>query len=108
MGSTLTLNEGIKLDEETLTRIYSNESTILFTGVDGLTLGTTSYTSLTEDDAVLASTYFTNLNSDNYIFIYSGIDNGTLSLVSMNIPEPTSTALSVLGLAALAYRRRRK
>ena len=112
MGSTLTLQEGITLGETTLERIHSlsvGESTTLFSGVDSLTLGNKEYSSITPEDSILASPYFSNLES-NYFLTYTGTDNGTLSITMMSasIPEPTSTALSLLALSALAARRRRK
>ena len=112
MGSTLTLQEGITLGETTLERIHSlsvGESTTLFSGVDSLTLGNKEYSSITTEDSILASPYFSNLES-NYFLTYTGTDNGTLSITMMSasIPEPTSTALSLLALSALAARRRRR
>lgn len=112
MGSTLTLQEGITLGETTLERIHSlsvGESTTLFSGVDNLTLGNKEYSSITTEDSILASPYFSNLES-NYFLTYTGTDNGTLSITMMSasIPEPTSTALSLLALSALAARRRRR
>lgn len=112
MGSTLTLQKGLTLDDTTLGRVHAlsvGESTALFTGVDGLTLDKTTYTSLTENDSMLANPYFTNLNSGNqYVLTYSGTDNGTLSIMAASVPEPTTTTLSLLALSALAMRRRRK
>ena len=111
MGSTLSLSTGITLDDTTLNRVYSlntGESLALFTGVDGLKLGETSYTSISENDEILASPYFTNLNSDQYRLTYTGTDNGTLSILSAAVPEPATATLSLLALAALAARRRRK
>ncbi|MBQ8517361.1 MAG: hypothetical protein IJ498_07265 [Akkermansia sp.] len=112
MGSTLTLQKGLTLDDTTLGRVHAlsaGESTALFTGVDGLTLDKTPYTSLTEADSILANPYFTNLNSSNqYVLTYSGTDNGTLSIMAASVPEPTTTTLSLLALSALAMRRRRK
>ncbi|MBQ8517825.1 MAG: PEP-CTERM sorting domain-containing protein [Akkermansia sp.] len=112
MGSTLTLQKGLTLDDTTLGRVHAlsaGESTALFTGVDGLTLDKASYTSLTESDSMLANPYFTNLNSSNqYVLTYSGTDNGTLSIMAASVPEPTTTTLSLLALSALAMRRRRK
>jgi len=111
MGSTLSLSTGITLDDTTLNRVYSlntGESLALFTGVDGLKLGETSYASISADDGILASPYFTNLNSDQYRLTYTGTDNGTLSIISAAVPEPATATLSLLALAALAARRRRK
>lgn len=113
MGSTLTLNQGLTLGADTLSRVQGlsvGESATLFRGVDGLTLGNTSYTSITTEDSMLASPWFTNLTGDQYVLTYTGTDNGSLSITMMSaaVPEPTTATLSLLALAALAARRRRK
>lgn len=113
MGSSLTLNEGITLGTSTLERVYAlsvGESTTLFSGVDGLTLGGTEYSSITTEDSILAMPYFSNLNGNNYVLTYTGTDNGSLNITLMTaaVPEPTTATLSLLALAALAARRRRK
>lgn len=112
MGSTLTLEEGITLGASTLERVRAltvGESATLFTGVDGLTLGGTEYSTITKEDSILASPYFSNL-TNNYVLTYTGTDNGSLNItmVTAAVPEPTTATLSLLALAALAARRRRK
>ncbi|MBQ2814309.1 MAG: hypothetical protein IJE66_04805 [Akkermansia sp.] len=110
MGSTLTLQEGVLLGDSTLARVQSlsvGESTTLFSGVDGLTLGETEYATISTEDSILASPYFSNL-SDNYALTYTGTDNGSLRITMLSIPEPASSTLSLLALSALAMRRRRK
>lgn len=112
MGSTLTLQEGMLLGDSTLARVRSlsvGESTTLFQGVDGLTLGNREYTTISTEDSILASPYFSNL-SNNYVLTYTGTDNGSLNItmLSASVPEPTTTTLSLLALSALAARRRRK
>ncbi len=112
MGSTLTLQEGVLLGDSTLARVQSlrvGEFTTLFRGVDGLTLGNTEYTTISTEDSILASPYFSNL-SNNYVLSYTGTDNGSLNITMMSaaVPEPTTTTLSLLALSALAARRRRK
>lgn len=53
-----------------------------------------------------ANTYFSSLNVENYKLLF---ENGALYIQYVNpIPEPTTRALSLLALAALAARRRRK
>lgn len=111
MGSTLTLQEGVLLGDSTLARVQSlreGESTTLFSGVDGLTLGNTEYTTISTEDSILASPYFSNL-SNNYVLSYTGTANGSLSITMMSaaVPEPTTVTLSLLALSALAMRRRR-
>lgn len=113
MGSTLTLSQGLTLGTDTLSRVQGlsvGESATLFRGVDALTLGNTSYTSITTEDSILASPWFTNLTGDQYVLTYTGTDNGSLSITMMSaaVPEPTTATLSLLALAALAARRRRK
>lgn len=112
MGSTLTLQEGVLLGDSTLARVQSlrvGESTTLFRGVDGLTLGNTEYTTISTEDSILASPYFSNL-SNNYVLSYTGTEDGSLNItmISAAVPEPTTATLSLLALAALAARRRRK
>ncbi|MBQ3240910.1 MAG: hypothetical protein IJB00_06990 [Akkermansia sp.] len=112
MGSTLTLQEGVLLGDSTLARVQSlreGESTTLFSGVDGLTLGNTEYTTISTEDSILANPYFSNL-SNNYVLSYTGTENGSLNItmISAAVPEPTTATLSLLALSALAMRRRRK
>ncbi|MBR3927221.1 MAG: hypothetical protein IKJ58_10715 [Akkermansia sp.] len=110
MGSTLTLQEGVLLGDSTLARVLSlsvGESTTLFSGVDGLTLGNTVYSTISTEDAIQASPFFSNLN-DNYVLTYTGTDNGSLNITMLSIPEPTSSMLGLAGLVALTLRRRRK
>ena len=114
LGSTLTLHQGLTLDDITLQRISVGKSQVLFTGVDTLKLATseTEYQVVSDSDSsILASTYFTNLGS-NYLLTYTANGNeisegGTLS-ITMTVPEPATATLSLLALAALAARRRRK
>lgn len=113
MGSTLTLQEGLTLGDSTLARVRglsAGQSTTLFSGVDGLTLGDKEYTSITENDSILAMPYFSNLDSSNYVLTYTGTDNGSLNITMMSasVPEPTSSMLGLVGLVAFTLRRRRK
>ena len=118
MGSTLTLGTGMELDGALLTSVtgLTEGNTVdLFTGVDGLTLGSTSYdadTSLELGTETLSS-YFGNVtNPDIYLgynadtnVVYAGVMQ---TPVTPAVPEPTTATLSLLALAALASRRRRK
>ncbi len=117
LGSTLTLQQGLTLDESTMKRVSSlsvGESQVLFTGVDTLRLATsaTEYQELSgTNSSLLASTYFHELSSDyrlSYTVSEDYANGGTLSLTLAAIPEPTTTTLSLLALSALAIRRRRK
>ncbi len=56
---------------------------------------------------IQASTMFSNVVDDNlYLEYYYGSDGGRL--VVLHVPEPSTATLSLLALAALAARRRRK
>ena len=82
---------------------------VLFEGIDKLILGNTEYTtSITMDDNILAHTYFGNIGSD-YLLVYDATvpGNGILSIMAA-VPEPSTATLSLLALAALAARRRRR
>ena len=114
MGSDVHLETGLSLTGSLYDEVKSmkaGESVTLFTGVDALYLGSsqTAITSITLEDGVLAKDYFTNL-SDHYFLIYDtslGDGLGELS-IGMVVPEPTTATLSLVALAALAMRRRRK
>ena len=114
MGSDVRLETGLSLTGSLYDEVKSmkvGESVTLFTGVDALYLGSSqeAITSITLEDGVLAKDYFTNL-SDNYFLIYDttlGEGLGELS-IGMVVPEPTTATLSLVALAALAMRRRRK
>ena len=126
MGSEVTLNKGMTLSD------YSGEwasweagtTYTLFTGVDGLdigngvTTGTMDYTAWVD-----AKEYFSNIQESNrYFLCYGGAPAqdsvGVLSAVNdgsnvgmiyiMTVPEPATSTLSLLALAALAARRRRR
>lgn len=114
LGSTLSLQKGLTLDDATMASLTESGSHVLFTGVDSLRLATseTEYQEVSEaDNSILASTYFKNIGS-NYQLTYTmsenAADGGTLSITMAAVPEPTTTTLSLLALAALTARRRRK
>lgn len=117
LGSTLSLQKGLTLDDATMERVSKlsvGGSQVLFTGVDSLRLATsdTEYQEVSDaDSSILASTYFKNIGS-NYQLTYTmgenAADGATLSITMAAVPEPTTTTLSLLALAALAARRRRK
>ena len=113
MGSDVRLETGLSLagsQYDTLSSLKVGEKVTLFSGVDSLFLGDSSVasTAFTLDDHVLANEYFTNL-SDLYFLVYdttAGAGLGELSIAV--VPEPTTATLSLLALAGLAARRRRK
>ncbi|MBR5888265.1 MAG: autotransporter-associated beta strand repeat-containing protein [Akkermansia sp.] len=117
LGSTLTIQQGVTLDNTTLAlvnNLSAGQSQVLFTGIDTLKLATseTDYELISGSGSTfLASTYFTNL-SNNYMLTYTAnaddsSQGGTLE-ITMLIPEPTTVTLSLIALAGLAARRRRR
>ena len=126
MGSTVTLSTGMTLNDYSADWATWKEGTkyVLFTGVDGLDIGgdmmagTLDYTQWVD-----AKEYFSNIEESNrYFLCYGGAPDqnakGILTAVNdgsnvgmvyiMTMPEPTTSTLSLLALAALAARRRRK
>lgn len=105
MGSSVELASGMTLglSPEMLEKLYSGVSLELFTGVDSLTLDgedITAGTTLPADDI------FSGLSAD---YTYEmGFNGGVVSLSATMVPEPTTATLSLLALAALAARRRRR
>ena len=121
MGSDIILNEGAILEGDaykaafTLTDIGT--SIVLFDSVDTLILQkgeeSTSYLAgeLTTDSQVLASTYFKNLKRNDLYITFNTEAEGQVCITmgeAYVIPEPATATLSLLTLAALAARRRRR
>ena len=109
LNGALTFGEQVTIGENLMALLEDiktqAEGVALFTGVDSLTLPDVSAT--TTPDRVWAGVVFSNLASNqNYYLVYQA-DTGTLSIV-YNVPEPATATLSLLALAALAARRRRK
>ena len=125
MGSTVTLTPGSVLlsaaDMDAIGALDFMGKYDLFNGVDGLSLdGTTDFLSelgladkWVKAADVFANEQFKDPEKDYYLF-YSGATQkggvggnvGTVYL--MQIPEPTTGTLSLLALAALAARRRKR
>lgn len=114
MGGTLTLGSEMLLDGALLTSVSgltAGGKVDLFKNVTGLLLNeaTTYNTSATADalaeGQVALNTYFTNVQNADIYLAYNGTNvyAGILS-----IPEPATATLSLLALAGLAARRRRK
>ena len=124
MGSTLELVSGadsITLSGSMLDAVMhlgECESYTLFTGVDALTLtfdgNSVTYQpgTLNEGHKVLASTYFSNFvgtaQEDSLYITFNIGEVGGGELAFYQAPEPATATLSLLALAALAARRRRK
>lgn len=122
-NSTLELGSGLTLNPDTLAAIknLSGDDTVaLFTGVGALTLDGDVFTKGTDvldaTSGIDLSKYFSLADAQTPAVLsdeqlssgyYLGFDaNGTL--YAGVIPEPTTATLSLLALAALAARRRRK
>lgn len=103
MGSDVALTTGMSLtlSDSMLADLYGHKAITLFTGVDILTLDNLA----TTNGATLnVNGVFSNLDS-GYDYTLAYVD-GTVSLAV--IPEPATAALSLLALATLAIRRKRK
>ena len=126
MGSTVTLSTGMTLNDYSADwATWKDGATyVLFTGVDGLDIGNGIMTgTLDYTQWVDAKEYFDNIEESNrYFLCYGGAPGqnaqGVLTAVNngsnvgmvyiMAMPEPTTSTLSLLALAALGARRRRQ
>ena len=109
LGSTLTIKEGIGLSSSDLATLYGlaeDERYNLFTGVDELVLDTTPYQAIHPQDRIDAAGWFRGVEPQHIYMVYDGSNVGLYCVVPL--PEPTTSTLSLLALAALAARRRRK
>lgn len=113
MGSDLTIEAGVMLtgaQYEALGGLINDgvSKVVLFKGIDTLYLGTVAQTeSITLEDQLLASTYFSNLENTDYLLVYDASEPGN-GILSIMVPEPASSTLSLLALAAMVARRRRR
>lgn len=115
MGSTVELTSGMLLDGTALTTINAATETpefvALFTGVDKLVIDGVEYTAgqLTVG-GIMADSVYSNLTllepSNRYWVTYTTDNGGTVGINF--VPEPATATLSLLALAALAARRKRK
>ena len=120
LGNSLTLHSGAYLsnaDRSALLSMQWGERYELAYNVGSLTLGDTPYSEIEyvmgSDANIEASQYFQNLQEDDYYLCYSGSGAGPDGknvgvFYIFKAPEPTTGTLSLLALAALAARRRRK
>ncbi len=122
LDSTMNLNGSLTLGNEVvlggallddILSMKAGDTLTLVSGLESLRLQTQSlirsleYITLLSGDLVNASDYFVNLKGySDLVFSYDS-NTQTLNMIYA-IPEPTTTTLSLLALAALAARRRRK
>ena len=108
LNGALTFNGQVQMGTALLADVLAlgkGESLLLFSG-NGLSVSMGN-TALTE---VKVGEYFSNsalASMENCYVTYTNVGN-VGSLVIVNVPEPTTTTLSLLALSALAARRRRK
>ena len=127
LNGMLSLQTGLTLSGAVLSEVLgleAGESYELFTGVNDLLLQEVAaqynlravagqaevgltFASAADGTQVAAGDYFTNLADCEGLVLSYNAETGTVSLVQA-VPEPTTAALSLLALAALAARRRRK
>ena len=125
-GSTLMIEDTVQLSSDALrlesgltlagtqydilSSLSAGGAVTIFSGIETLVLGNSDVAcnAFSLNDRVQANEYFTNL-SDRYFLVFdtsAGVGMGELSIASM--PEPTTTTLSILALAGLVARRRRR
>lgn len=103
MGSDVALSSGMELNlyDSMLAQLYGYEDVVLFDGVDNLMLDGKQ---LADGEVINANGVFDNLDlAYDYTLSY---EDGVVSIKV--IPEPATATLSLLALAALAARRRRR
>ncbi len=107
---TLTLSGALM---DALNGLTEGNTVNLFSGVSSLTLAGTGYESLSSTDNMDLSMFISGVDTNKY---YLGYENNTVYAgfiaqappMDPTIPEPTTATLSLLALAGLAARRRRK
>lgn len=111
LNGALTFGNGLMMGETLLADVLAlscGESLKLFSGVQGFSLPMIIDAEDASSVQVLASVFFDDMvGQDGYHVQYQVIDN-VGSLLITHVPEPTTATLSLLALAALAARRRRK
>lgn len=109
LNGALTFGGKVTMDENLLAIVNEmsgwEESITLFTGLSKVSLP--GVTEAASAEKVLASNVFSNVTNNQVYISYQVIDN-VGSLMVVHVPEPTTSTLSLLALAALVARRRRK
>lgn len=108
LSGALTFGGKVTMGDNLLAAVdamYGWQELKLFTGLSNVSLP--GLADATGDGKVLASDVFTNVTDTQLYVSYQVIDN-VGSLMVVYVPEPATTTLSLLALAALATRRRRK
>ena len=102
MGSSVALASGMTIDLSTdlLTRLYQGEAIDLFASVDSLTLDGLNI----DHDSITEVSFNVDDMVQTFDMAYSNAGTVSITLV----PEPATATLSLLALAGLAARRRRK
>ncbi len=117
LGGTLTLGSNITLNQGMLDKITGlnevNNELVIFSGVTALDRYSASGIALlsaAKAGAIDAADVFNGLAADTYTINLSegNVSIGMLSVPPPAVPEPTTATLSLLALAALAARRRRR
>ena len=110
LGSSLTLNGKINLSEadfEAVAGLGYGDRYVLFNGVDSLTLDQTYTEAITPEMQINAAGWFHGIEPEKYYVVYDGSNVGEVAIFCAT-PEPATSTLSLLALASLAARRRRK
>ncbi len=135
LGGTMTLSGALELQTgltlsgtvlDIVKGLAVGESYTLFNGVESLdlkdsvtlfnmrslaaqTVETLSYGSLMEEEQVAAADYFSNLTGNSGLVLSYNVTAGTVTITNTQaVPEPTTATLSLLALAGLCARRRRR
>ena len=110
LGSTLTIMDGginlSKADFEAVAGLGYGDRYVLFNGVDSLTLDQAYTEAITPEMQVDAAGWFHGMEPEKYYVVYDGSNVGQVAIFCAT-PEPATSTLSLLALAALAARRRR-
>ena len=118
INGALTLGQGMQLAGNILAEVQNlqvGESLTLVSGLESLAVQTQNlmrsveYTTVMDGYEVQASEYFSNLAGNTGLVMRYDSEAGTVSICNTPaVPESTTATLSLLALAALAMRRRRK